>query len=217
MAASTPVELPPPSQRWASGSVNIPPAALPPTARDASVDAATLARKATADLNQGISSKDAQSVGNLFVEDAYWRDHLALTSELRTLTGRSAITSVLEKKLPNLVSVEIDETSKFTAPRVDKLDNDGDTKGIQFFIKVTTKVGSGRGVVRLAQQADGEWKIWTMFTSLQELRGHEEAVGSRRPQGVQHGDRTEAKNWLEERREESTFTTADPVVLIIGA
>lgn len=41
---------------------------------------------------------------------------------------------------------------------------------IEFFLKAFTNVGSGRGVVKLAE-VDGYWKVFTPFTTLQEFRG----------------------------------------------
>ena len=65
---------------------------------------------------------------------------------------------------------------------------------VQAFLKVETDVGSGEGIVRLVQEG-GNWKVFTLFTFLKELRGHEESVGKRRPHGVEHGEHASQKNW----------------------
>ena len=62
-----------------------------------------------------------------------------------------------------------------------------------------TKLGSGKGIVNLtaADKSGHEWKAFTLYTSLQELKGHEETVGVRRPMGVEPGDR---ETWLDKRK-----------------
>jgi hypothetical protein len=70
---------------------------------------------------------------------------------------------------------------------------DGSVRGIQFFTIVTTQFGSGRGIVRLVRES-GQWKIWTFFTSIEELKGHEEVLGPNRANGVQHGAQAGRKN-----------------------
>ena len=66
---------------------------------------------------------------------------------------------------------------------------DGVTDG---WFTFETAVGRGKGHVRLK-----EGKCWTLFTTLQELRGHEEqndAHGTR-PKGVAHGTQEGRLTW----------------------
>lgn len=62
------------------------------------------------------------------------------------------------------------------APKLCVLDGAGEVQGIQFFFQVDTVHGSAVGISRLAIQ-DDTWKIFTFFTGLQELTGHEELLG----------------------------------------
>ena len=61
-------------------------------------------------------------------------------------------------------------------------------------------------------------KIWTLLTTLHELKGHEEPRGLRRPMGAEHGHDPERKSWKEKREEETTRLGYEeqPYVLIIG-
>lgn len=204
----------PSSQRCAPNSVDIPIATWPTTAQDKSVDAKRVSQQIIDSLNSFLDKKEYESVGSLFVEDGYWRDHLALTWDLRTLKGRQKMCSFLASGT-YLRHIQIDYSDSDHAPQMSKLRADGSIEGILFFTVVTTEHGSGRGVTRLVEE-DGQWKIWTMFTSLDELRGHEEKLGSNRDNGVQHGATKDRKNWAERRMEESNFEKTDPDVLIIG-
>src|SRR5699024_12273656 len=59
----------------------------------------------------------------------------------------------------------------------------------------TTSVGRGKGLVRLIDE-DGT-KAWTVLTALQELTGHEEPQGPRRPKGAAHGVDRDGTGWSE--------------------
>ncbi|RYP27850.1 hypothetical protein DL767_007498 [Monosporascus sp. MG133] len=209
------VDAVPSSERVVPGSVNIPIAEWPATMTSESVDARAVASKIITDFNQSLEQKDHKAIADLFVENGYWRDHLGLTWDLRTAKGKGKITTFLENG-HHLLKVDLDESSPSYAPQVASLRGDGSVKGIQFFTIVTTQQGSGRGVVRLVEDA-GQWKIWTFFTSMDELSGHEEPLGPNRANGVQHGTLAGRKNWLDRRVEECNFDHGEPDVLIIGS
>jgi putative flavoprotein involved in K+ transport len=81
------------------------------------------------------------------------------------------------------------------------------------WFRFETEVGRGSGHVRLI---DG--LAWTLLTALDELKGHEERLGSRRPKGVEHGANPERQTWLEDRRREAEELgiTTQPYVVIVG-
>lgn len=175
------------------GSIDIPIAKYPASAKSSSIDAATIAGNVVEKVNESLSNKDYDSIANIFIKDGFWRDHLALSWEFHTLKGREKISNFLTKRC-RLTKIKIDTSTAVRSPQVCGLDVAGQVKGIQLFITVETDVGTGRGLVRLAEQ-DSEWKIFTLYTVLQELRGHEEPVNGRRPQGVQHGRDPNRINW----------------------
>ncbi|CAJ2501853.1 Uu.00g047060.m01.CDS01 [Anthostomella pinea] len=214
---STAADQVPSSQRVVPGSVNIPIASWPASTCDTNEETAnaiTVSSEVVDSLNQSLQGGDYKAVADLFLEDGYWRDHLGMTWDLRTAKGREKIVDLLSQG-HHLAKVDIDHSAPNHGPRVVPLRHDGSVEGIQFFTIVTTKVGSGRGVVRLVQKS-GEWKIWTFFTSMDELARHEEALGPNRANGVQHGAQAGRKNWLERRAAESNFEDWEPTVLIIG-
>ncbi|KAL2839267.1 hypothetical protein BJY01DRAFT_257784 [Aspergillus pseudoustus] len=161
-------------------------------------------------LNHRLRHRDTEGISSLFYEDSYWRDHLGLSWDLRTLKGRNSICQFLNSQF-SLEQVDLDESSPFRAAQLQSF---GGISVIQFFHTFTTKSGRGRGVTRLIS-VKSEWKIWTMFTSLHELIGFEESVASRRPDG--HEQLKGGKNWFKLRTEDLSFDSSDPTVLIIGA
>lgn len=207
----------PSSQRPERGSVNIPLGEFPATSTSENVDSTKVAQELIAIFNYTLRKKDYASTADLFLQDkSYWRDHLALTWELRTVKSRDNIRSYLESGKVPLTKVEIDSSAGHRAPQFGPIDFWGDVKGIKFFIKFETRLGRGEGVVALAQDGD-EWKIHTFYTLLKELKGHEEPLGKRRTKGVEHGGRPDRKNWKERRDAETDFEDSDPTVLILGS
>ncbi|KAJ4513954.1 hypothetical protein HRR83_004881 [Exophiala dermatitidis] len=202
--------------RCEPGSVNIPVAKWPKTAQTTSVDANAVANKIVDTFNNALANGDTQAIADLFLDDGYWRDHLGVSWDLRTLKGPKKIAEFLADVGCPLQKIEIDRSSAYRSPQLGAFDGTGDVKGIQFFFNFTSKVGAGQGVARLAER-DGQWKIFTLFTTLRELKGHEEAVGPRRSKGVEHGGKPDRKNWLERRRAEINFENKEPTVMILGA
>ena len=89
---------------------------------------------------------------------------------------------------------------------------------ISAFFLFETRVGRGRGLVRLtpADTSGHQWKAFTFYTSLQELKGHEERTGRTRPRGVDHGEQTVRQVWLEKRSQLQNMEGVEPAVLVIG-
>ncbi|EAW10389.1 uncharacterized protein ACLA_048610 [Aspergillus clavatus NRRL 1] len=210
-----PITAQPSKDRVEPDSVNVPVGKFPPTASSTEIDAPQIASDVVDRLNSALRQKDYKAASNLFMEDGYWRDHLGLSWDFRTPKGRDNIAGFLESAA-QLPQIEIDRSSPMLAPSVGPIDAFGDVFGVEFCITFTTESGNGRGAVRLAEK-DGAWEILTLFTTLKELKGHEEAVNSRRPLGVQHGEQLDRRNWQDRRTADSNFEGKDPAVVIIGA
>ncbi|KAF4122846.1 Flavin-binding monooxygenase-like [Geosmithia morbida] len=213
----------PSHQRPVPGSVNIPMAKYPVAKSPAAdTDATQVASDLVSAFNAALEKNDADALSSLFADNAYWRDHLAVTWAFRTLSTPPTIKEFLQAASKSrdglrLKRIAVDGSSDVGAPAVASIDDRGDVKGVRFFLSVETVIGSGRGLVNLVQQ-DGKWNIFTLYTRLEELKGHEESINARRPVGVQHGGRPGRKNWAERRHAEKEFTSDnEPAVLIIGA
>ncbi|KIW49561.1 hypothetical protein PV05_11229 [Exophiala xenobiotica] len=175
--------------RCEPGSVNIPLCKWPKTAETTSSDPNEIATKIVDAFNSSLNNGDTKAIANLFLEDGYWRDHLG---------------------------IEIDKSTPYRSPQFGAFDGTGDVKGVQFFFNFTSKTGVGQGLARLAEK-DGQWKIFTFFTTLRDIKGHEEATYHRRPKGVEHGGKPDRKNWQERRTAAINFQGKEPTVLIVGA
>ncbi len=154
-------------------------------------------------LADALARRDTDGVLALFVEDCYWRDFVAFSWNVKTFEGKDAIRGFL------------DATLAATAPstwRITSVTTKADGT-VEAWFTFETKVGRGEGIVRLE---DG--KARTILTTLTELKGFEEPLGSRRPKGVRHGANRSRETWTEQRaREEAALgRTVDPYVLIIG-
>ncbi|PKS07410.1 hypothetical protein jhhlp_006013 [Lomentospora prolificans] len=209
--------------RTVPGSVNIPVAKFPTTPnKTAPADVSKIAADLVSSFNEAVESGDYQAIADLFVENGFWRDHFALTWNFRTVNGPSNIASFLKEAAKSrdgfrLKKIEIDNSSKTRAPTFTAIDGPGETFGIQTFLNVDTAIGKGRGITRFVE-VGGKWKIFTLYTSLRELNGHEEGTYHNRPAGVEHGGKPGRKNWAERRAAAADFDDgSEPAVFILGA
>lgn len=211
----------PSHMRPAPGSVNIPVAQFPSVPKPASTtDPAEVASTLVGTLNQALEKNDFTALSNLFVDNGYWRDHLAITWAFRTASTPPAILDFLRGSSQSrdgfrLRKFAVDDSTAVRTPKLAPLDPAGQVLGVHFFITLETVLGTGTGMVNLVYKG-GEWKIFTLYTRLEELRGHEEAIYGRRVPGVQHGGRPGRKNWAEKRQADANFTSSEPAVIIFG-
>lgn len=206
----------PSRDRVEPGSHNIPLGQFPATCTTTPSDPDSIAKTVITQLNNALTKpSEPNALKSLFIENSYWRDHLVLSWDFRTLKGPASISSYIQSGSASVV-FEIDRSSPLRAPHNGPIDALGEVHGIEFFVKVTTELGTGNGVVRLAQEGE-EWKLFTIFTSLVELQGKKEGLGFHRPAGVQHGEQQGRKNWEDRRKAASAYEGGiQPSVLIVG-
>ncbi|KAJ5774146.1 hypothetical protein N7457_009042 [Penicillium paradoxum] len=203
----------PSRERVVPGSYNVPFGEFPKSMSESpSLEVDSIADGIIEQLNKGLAARDKAAVSSLFLDNCYWRDHLCYSWDYHTREGPQAVSAFVTEAPPS--KIEIDRSSPFKSPHKGAIDGFGDVLGIEFFFKVTTENGHGNGVMRLAED-DGNWKIFTVFTSLVDLKGHEEK--KERPFGVRHGEQQGRKNWKDRRTDEINFVDKDPAVLIVGA
>lgn len=217
-----PQSIPRSSRAWAvPGSINIIPAKFPSASpKPASSDPQEIATSVVNAFNKALQSKDYPALSQLFTDDGYWRDHLGLTWSFRTVQGPDNILSFLKtcaesKDGFRLKKIGVDTSSNVRKPQVIPIDGKGEVQGVQFFFTLDTVLGTGLGLARLVE-INGQWKIFTFYTRIHDLKGHEETVYEHRPRGVEHGGMPGRKNWAQRRAETAEFTKDDPAVLIIG-
>ena len=152
-----------------------------------------------------LAAGDIDKAVGCFQEDCYWRDLVTFTWNIKTMEGRDQIRDMLKSQLSKT------KPSHFAiAKGEDATERDGLIDG---WISFETEVARGFGHIRLK---DG--RIWTLLTTMVELKGHEEPEGFARPMGAKHGSGKNRPTWKEEREKEAAelgFTT-QPYSVIIG-
>ena len=140
-----------------------------------------------------------------FLEDSYWRDLVSFTWNLKTCEGRDEIAAMLRAQLG-----AVSPTGWRIAEGETATEEGGVTTA---WIEFETAVARGYGLIRLK-----EGKIWTLLTTMVELKGHEEPAGFDRPLGAKHGAGKNRTTWAEEREAEARELgyTRQPYVLIVG-
>lgn len=203
------------------GTSNLPLALFPSHASTATLNPLETAKSFVETFNAHLAKADTESLAALFLDNGYWRDHLALTWEFRTVNTPGAIAHFLTDAATSrdgfrLKSVALDVSEKSRIPVMIKMDAEQKSDAVQFFITFETAIGFGAGTVRLAADGNG-WKIYTLGTILQGLKGFEEPVFARRPQGVSHGQHPGRKNWADRREAAINYTDgSEPLVIIVG-
>ncbi|KAF8653690.1 hypothetical protein AX16_003840 [Volvariella volvacea WC 439] len=170
------------------------------------VNAVQVASKWLQDFSEVISTRRITTLSNLFLENALWRDLLALTWDFRCFDGLEKIRHFLTDRLEeaDFKKLQLRNFVNFQKPFPD-------LAWIIGMFDFETRVGIGSGVFRLVPTLDGTWKAYTVFTNLEDLTGHPERIGSRRSHSI-----TPGYQWLENRRRETEFESSAPAVLIIG-
>jgi putative flavoprotein involved in K+ transport len=92
------------------------------------------------------------------------------------------------------------------------------TGAIEAIFRFETREGACSGVLRLIPDAgDGNTlKAWTLLTTLEALKGHEEKIGKARPTGQSYSRDFRGPNWLDLRKEAASYADRDPAVLVVG-
>ncbi|CAH0227592.1 4-hydroxyacetophenone monooxygenase [Agrobacterium fabrum] len=156
-------------------------------------------------LGNALEAGDIDAAVNLFQADCYWRDLVTFTWNLKTLEGREQIHDMLASQLAAIKPSGFVQDAKEQAS-----EGGGVTEG---WFEFETGVARGYGHIRLK---DG--LIWTLLTTMSELKGHEEPKGIRRPMGAEHGHDRSRRTWKEKREAEAAELgyAEQPYVVIIG-
>jgi cation diffusion facilitator CzcD-associated flavoprotein CzcO len=151
----------------------------------------------------------------LFHPDSYWRDVLALSWNLQTTNGADAIVKELSALAGRAAPRNFRIDPERAAPR--RVTRAG-TNAVEAIFKFETAQGRGSGILRLIPDTSdaNAPKAWTLLTALDELKGFEEPLGSRRPRGQSYSRDFRGPNWLDQRNAATAYADHDPVVLVVG-
>jgi putative flavoprotein involved in K+ transport len=132
-------------------------------------------------LDKALSAGEVERAADLFQADCYWRDLVTFTWNIKTMEGREQVRDMLEARL-----ADVKPSSLKIADGEDASETNGITES---WLQFETEVARGFGHIRLK---DG--RIWTLRTTMSELKGHEEPVGFDRPMGVKARGRTRSQD-----------------------
>ncbi len=164
-----------------------------------------------ADFESALAARDIERVVSKFAVDSFWRDLVAFTWNIKTVEGHDGIADMLSARLADT------DPSGFRTAEPPTEEINGDTVITSAFIEFETATGRGKGHLRLRSDDTGD-RAWTLLTTLQELKGHEEPNGPRRPLGAVHGSDPDRRSWAEKRLDEelSLGYTVQPYTVVIG-
>ena len=154
-------------------------------------------------LDAALQRGDAAGAAALFGAECYWRDLVSFTWNIATAEGNAKVREMIAGAVIP------------AKPSAWQIEGDASTANgmVEAWFRFETAVARGFGHLRLK-----EGKAWTLLTTMEELKGHEEHKGVNRELGTDHVVQRGRLTWLEERRKEETElgVTRQPYVLIIG-
>ncbi len=160
-----------------------------------------------------LASGEASRIAALFAEECHWRDILAFDWDLHTTSGAEAIAARMVSRLVQAAPRGMALAAGRTPPR--RVTRAG-IEAIEAIFAFESSIGPCNGVVRLLADA-GELRAWTLMTSLDEIRGHEDPANGRRWQEVDWRRNFGGENWLDRRNRARAYADRDPAVLVVGA
>src|SRR5882757_3552509 len=182
---------------------------------DRTDDIAIAADNWLAQFESALAQPGGGLLKTLFHPDSHWRDVLALSWDIQTVSGADAILRELNAHAgragPAGFAVDPDRAAPRSVTRAG-------TAAIEAMFKFETAVGRGSGIVRLVGDAndDNAPKAWTLLTALDELKGFEEQLGTARPRGQSYSRDFRGPNWLDLRKSATEYIDRDPTVLVVG-
>ena len=156
-------------------------------------------------LGRALESGDIETAVSLFEADCYWRDLVSFTWNIRTMEGHDQVRDMLAKQLAST------KPTNWSIAEGEEATEEGGVSTA--WITFETEKARGYGLIRLKGDL-----IWTLLTTMVELKGHEEPLGYERPLGAKHGFEKNRLTWaedLEKERAELGYKT-QPYTVIIG-
>src|SRR3954464_1627161 len=138
-------------------------------------------------FESALAARDVQRAAAMFAVDSFWRDLVAFTWNIKTVEGRAGIADMLGARLAET------DPARFRTRAAPRADGDVTSAFIEF------ETAAGRAVGQLRLRGD---ECWTLLTTLQELKGHEERKGATRVMGAVHGSDPDTRSWAEKRHDE---------------
>ncbi len=166
-------------------------------------------------FSAALASGSRPAIAALFHADSHWRDMVVFSGRIRTLSGGAAIADSLGSDCATIRPVAFSLDAQRSAPGQALR---AGYNVIEVFFRFETSTARARGIVRIdpASLGGDTPRAWTLFTEADEFKGHEEAVGRRRPRGEVYSRDFSGPNWLDRRVQSAQYEQRDPTVLVVG-
>jgi len=167
-------------------------------------------------FEQALSSASFDTLRELFHEDCHWRDLLAATWEVKTVSGLRNILALIESFTPDTRPYGFQITQDHAAPRAVAR---AGVEVIEAIFCFETRVGRCFGVIRLTPPTSNtdQLKAWSLLTKLEEIKGFEEQLDRNRPSGESYSRDFKGPNWRDLRDIDVRYEERSPAVIVIGA
>ena len=167
-------------------------------------------------FEQAVSSASSDTLRELFHEDCHWRDLLAATWEVKTVSGLRNILALIESFTPDTRPYGFQITQDHAAPRAVAR---AGVEVIEAIFCFETRVGRCFGVIRLTPPTSNtdQLKAWSLLTKLEEIKGFEEQLDRNRPSGESYSRDFKGPNWRDLRDIDVRYEERSPAVVVIGA
>ena len=163
-------------------------------------------------FNAACEAGDRASLAALFRTDGHWRDVVALTWRITTVSGRGAVAAALPEAIAQACARNFAVDADRYPPRF--VERAGEP-AVEAILRFETAIGTGAGILRLTA-ADGDATAWTMMTALHCIAGHDEETERLAREEPAFERDFGGPNWLDKRQEARRYTDRDPTVLIVG-
>ena len=167
------------------------------------------------DLNAALQAGDRHRLAALFRPDCDWRDIVALTWTIETVSDREPVARRLLEAVAARGARSFAVDPERHPPRdVERAGEDC----VEAILRFETKIGRGAGIVRLKRSdcRTGAAVAWTLLTALEELRGYEEETILENAEEPAFERDFHGPNWLDRRRQATAYEDREPDVLIVG-
>ena len=184
-----------------------------------STESTALIARWLARFNTAMDAGSSPDLAALFAADSHWRDLLALTWGIETISGAALVGSRLAASALAGHARNFATDPARCPPRV--VERAG-AKVLEAMLRFETDSGYGAGLVRFkcdgqpGADADAPPQAWTLLTRLEDLKGHEEAVLRAQREEPPFAREFHGPNWQEQRHAATAYTKHDPAVLIVG-
>ncbi|KAG5301047.1 flavin-containing monooxygenase [Histoplasma ohiense] len=156
-----------------------------------------------------LAQANVSDLQKLFLTDAWLRDMVVLSWDLRTINGAYKVAAYFQENL------ERAKFEKFHPRESGQFEPQFKTvklglQWIETMFDFETETGKGSGMLRLVRDSDDIWKAYMLGFVLQGLKGYEEMSGLNLPNKGSDAI-------VDNPRQKKSFTDIEPTVLVIGA